>query len=110
MLFWHFDRAAASRTFCTAGSNRPMRTAMIAITTRSSISVKPRDRHLRVVVRTMRGTSEGNDDPEIAWRIGTELASRRQDYHSAPASFFASRAIGYCKSGHALQVYLAPRA
>src|SRR5438552_1034746 len=34
-------RAAASRTFCTAGSSRPMRMAMIAITTKSSISVKP---------------------------------------------------------------------
>src|SRR5262245_20894615 len=35
-------RLAASRTFCTAGSKRPIRTAMIAITTRISISVKPR--------------------------------------------------------------------
>src|SRR3954447_9232217 len=35
-------REAASRTFWTAGSRRPMRMAMIAITTSSSISVKPR--------------------------------------------------------------------
>src|SRR5688572_29202667 len=35
-------RAAASRTFCTAGKRRPMRIAMIAITTRSSISVNAR--------------------------------------------------------------------
>src|SRR6266851_5681783 len=35
-------RAAASRTFCTAGKSRPMRIAMMAITTSSSISVKPR--------------------------------------------------------------------
>jgi len=34
-------RAAASRTFCTAGSNRPMRMAMTAITTSNSIRVKP---------------------------------------------------------------------
>src|SRR5262249_37444215 len=33
--------AAASRTFWTAGSSRPMRMAMMAITTSSSISVKP---------------------------------------------------------------------
>src|SRR5687767_8750130 len=33
-------RAAASRTFCTAGRSRPIRTAMMAITTKSSISVK----------------------------------------------------------------------
>src|SRR5262245_46933779 len=37
-------RAAASRTFCTAGSRRPMRMAMIAITTSSSISVKAGER------------------------------------------------------------------
>src|SRR5262249_4384079 len=42
MLFWHCRRAAASRTFCTAGSSRPMRMAMMAITTSSSISVNPR--------------------------------------------------------------------
>src|SRR5262245_21407861 len=34
-------RAAASRTFWTAGSKRPMRMAMMAMTTSSSISVKP---------------------------------------------------------------------
>jgi hypothetical protein len=32
-------RAAASRTFYTAGNNSPIRIAMIAITTSSSISV-----------------------------------------------------------------------
>src|SRR5262245_45822956 len=37
-------RLAASRTFCTAGSSNPIRTAMMAITTRSSMSVKPRGR------------------------------------------------------------------
>src|SRR5438067_881337 len=42
MLFWHFRRLAASRTFCTAGSSRPIKTAMMAITTRSSMSVNPR--------------------------------------------------------------------
>src|SRR5438552_1145739 len=34
-------RAAASRTFCTAGRSRPIKMAMIAITTSNSISVKP---------------------------------------------------------------------
>jgi hypothetical protein len=33
-------REAASRTFWTAGSKMPMRMAMMAMTTRSSISVK----------------------------------------------------------------------
>src|SRR5262245_49093554 len=41
-LLLHFMRAAASRTFCTAGKSRPIRMAMIAMTTSSSISVKPR--------------------------------------------------------------------
>ena len=43
-LFWHWARAAASRTFWTAGSSKPMRVAMMAMTTRSSISVKARKR------------------------------------------------------------------
>src|SRR3954454_7011281 len=38
-LFWHFTRAAASRTFWTAGSNRPIRMAMMAMTTSNSMSV-----------------------------------------------------------------------
>jgi hypothetical protein len=38
-LFWHYMRAAASRTFWTAGSKRPIRMAMMAMTTKSSISV-----------------------------------------------------------------------
>jgi len=33
-------RAAASRTFCTAGNSKPIRIAMIAMTTNNSMSVK----------------------------------------------------------------------
>src|SRR4051812_40329524 len=40
-LLTHWARRAASRADCTAGSNREIRTAMIAITTSSSIRVKP---------------------------------------------------------------------
>src|SRR5262245_31202684 len=40
-LFWQVRRAAASRTFWTAGSRRPMRIAMIAITTSNSMRVNP---------------------------------------------------------------------
>src|SRR5437879_2331360 len=40
-LFAHLIRFAASRTFCTAGSSSPISTAMMAITTNNSISVKP---------------------------------------------------------------------
>src|SRR5262245_54601400 len=39
-LFPQETRLNASRTFCTAGTSRLMRTAMMAITTRSSIKVK----------------------------------------------------------------------
>src|SRR6218665_1157142 len=42
MLLRHDARRAASRACCTAGRRRATRTAMIAITTSSSISVKPR--------------------------------------------------------------------
>src|SRR5262249_10447703 len=43
-LFLQVVVAAASRTFCTAGSSRPIRTAMMAITTSSSMRVKARRR------------------------------------------------------------------
>src|SRR5262245_36883787 len=48
MLFVHLVLRADSRAACTAGNNRPMRTAMIAITTSNSIRVKPR-RELTVI-------------------------------------------------------------
>ena len=47
-LFWHLARAAASRTFWTAGSNSPISTAMMAMTTSSSMSVNPRRRAVMV--------------------------------------------------------------
>src|SRR5262245_48740651 len=40
----HWARRAASRAACTAGSSRAINTAMIAMTTRSTIKVNPRDR------------------------------------------------------------------
>src|SRR6266545_2758050 len=40
-LLLHDIRAAASRTFWTAGRSNPIKIAMIAITTSSSISVNP---------------------------------------------------------------------
>ena len=41
MLFKHWARRAASRAACTAGKSKAIKTEMIAMTTRSSISVKP---------------------------------------------------------------------
>src|SRR4051794_12622173 len=52
-LLPHFIRAAASRTFWTAGSSRPMRIAMIAMTTNSSISVNARRDRERYREETM---------------------------------------------------------
>ena len=41
MLLTHWMRLAASRADWTAGKRREIKTAMIAITTSSSIKVKP---------------------------------------------------------------------
>src|SRR5262249_9585862 len=41
-LLAHWVRLAAARTFCTAGNKRAIRMPMMAITTKSSISVNPR--------------------------------------------------------------------
>src|SRR6478672_11531296 len=43
-LLMHFVRRDASRADCTAGSKRATRTPMMAMTTSSSTSVKPRRR------------------------------------------------------------------
>jgi hypothetical protein len=40
-LFVQLMRAAASRAFWTAGSNMPIKTEMIEITTSNSINVNP---------------------------------------------------------------------
>src|SRR2546421_7082533 len=52
-LFWHLVRLAASRTFCTAGSKRPIRTAMMAMTTSNSISVNAERRRARTTRHLM---------------------------------------------------------
>src|SRR5262249_53151716 len=57
-------RAADSRTFCTAGSKRPIRIAMIAMTTSNSISVnaerlRGQVGHIGTSRKNMRTTSEG---------------------------------------------------
>jgi hypothetical protein len=48
-LFEQLMRAAASRTFCTAGNSSPMRMAMMAITTSNSISVHALRRRMAVL-------------------------------------------------------------
>src|SRR5262249_54424788 len=60
-LFEHFARLAASRTFWTAGSSRPIRMAMMAMTTSNSTRVKalrryqPKSVLLRVMMRIPSG-------------------------------------------------------
>ena len=47
-LFLQLSKFAASRIFCTAGSSRPIKMPTMAMTTRSSTSVKPRRRYMRL--------------------------------------------------------------
>src|SRR5262245_30770511 len=52
-------RATVARTRCTAGKSRPTRTAMMAMTTSSSISVKARGWCLEEQFATLMGLSCG---------------------------------------------------
>jgi hypothetical protein len=66
-------RLAASRTFCTAGNSSPMRMAMMAMTTRSSISVKPaRTDAVRVGERVMRTSHKTRRKSEKDQRPGVK--------------------------------------
>src|SRR5262249_24786332 len=70
-LFVHCVLAAASRTFCTAGRRRPIRMAMIAITTSSSINVKAdRPRGLGLLNRTTMVYSLSSDERKVEKREG----------------------------------------
>ena len=59
----HWARRAASRADCTAGNRSEISTAMIAMTTKSSISVKPANRLDVVESRFM--LRPPKNDPEI---------------------------------------------
>src|SRR5262245_39330482 len=70
-------RLAASRTFCTAGTSRPMRMAMMEITTKSSMRVKAdRERDIGYLLRQERPGYEENardtarraTEPLAVWR------------------------------------------
>src|SRR5947209_6049048 len=64
-LLVHLMRAAASRTFWTAGRSRPIRMAMIAITTSSSIRVKPRRADEFVMTNPLAGTGNESIGPHV---------------------------------------------
>src|SRR5262245_22095909 len=71
-LLVHWARRAASRADCTAGSSSAINTAMIAITTSNSMSVKPRRLPLRWTKRSMDGPPrvlEGDERGLIIERI-----------------------------------------
>src|SRR3954447_21689090 len=89
MLLVHWMRRAASRAAWTAGSSRAISTAMIAMTTSSSIRVNPRlgrdvmraprlvgetgkhDRHIGLGVGSGVRDGEGRGRPAIGHRSGT---------------------------------------
>src|SRR5262245_11153300 len=78
-LFLHCVLAAASRTFCTAGTSRLMRIAMMAITTSSSINVKPERDGLRDTAGPPKSEekvmSNGGIEQVAFWRPRTLTAS-----------------------------------
>src|SRR6476660_5944612 len=71
ILLMHWVRAASSRTFCTAGTSRAIRMAMMAITTSSSINVNARRRGMVVLSRGSRlatlGRSVSTLLPSVAY-------------------------------------------
>src|SRR5262245_21560826 len=89
MLLRHWTRAAASRVRCTAGRSRPISTAMMAITTSSSMRVKPRRRGRRgeqwpVMVRDapQRGRAGRFRGPAVRGRAHRSMRRARR-YNSA---------------------------
>ena len=78
MLLVHCARRAASRAAWTAGKSKAINTAMMAITTRSSISVNPR-RILVVLISNLRSkrkndTMPTTDKPTASrWRFPLSL-------------------------------------
>src|SRR5947209_16536803 len=72
-------RLAASRTFWTAGRSRPMSTPMMAITTSSSISVKPRRRDGRRTINDPQKSENGNKTEGIRAGPAPPQASLQQN-------------------------------
>src|SRR5262245_21185958 len=79
MLLTHWARRAASRAACTAGNKRAIKTAMIAITTSSSISVKA-DR----APGALSWPCEMDVDMIAPSRNGDDALSARLGCHAAP--------------------------
>src|SRR3954463_6139586 len=75
-LLTHCERRAASRAACTAGNSRAISTAMIAMTTSSSIRVKP------LLREVMRRTLDGDVRQSARFRSG--LAIRLAAFRGRP--------------------------
>src|SRR5262245_27851614 len=96
MLLEHSVRAAASLTFWTAGNKRPIRIAIIAITTNSSMSVKPFPARGRA--RPARRT--GSDEPELAGVITDNTGHlQRGEVRSIPSRAKTPRIRGNGANG-----------
>src|SRR2546426_965906 len=73
-------RLAASRIFCTAGSKRPIRMAMIAMTTSNSMRVKavrPRDRDGTGAMTHLRNDGDGSMKAQTLRRLEKDRGAGR---------------------------------
>src|SRR3954465_14711808 len=78
-LLVHWLRRAASRAAWTAGSRRAIRTAMMAMTTSSSINVNPRRRIMGIIPVERRGTGRPRDAREDDANPGRETSVRGEE-------------------------------
>src|ERR1700757_925338 len=69
MLLEQLMRAAASRTFCTAGKRRPIKIAMIAMTTSSSINVNPEPLRVLDMALASLGEMSGSEKYDLGQAI-----------------------------------------
>src|SRR3979490_873597 len=90
-LLEHLVRLAASRTFCTAGSKSAMSTPIIAITTRSSISVKPirRVNHDFFIIDSLQDKNMKKRKLKLQNSIGKREKTRREDCFGLGAFSFS---------------------
>src|SRR4051794_2295688 len=93
MLLVHWARRAASRAACTAGNSRAIRTAMMAITTSSSISVKPRRNFMKHLHRNK--TEKWQEDRQPHTRgPGAHRTHECPSLGTAPGGMFRGRSHG----------------
>src|SRR5262245_57318616 len=104
ILFTHWARRAASRAAWTAGSRSAISTAMIAMTTRSSMRLKPRRRIGLSLTALPRWKREGWDE-EARTQDG---GARRPRLGGARPRRGRGRIPGYLGAGAAFGAALPP--